>query len=251
MDLSVDRLTVRFGARPVLDDVSASFSTGRVAVVLGANGAGKSTLLKSLAGLMAVDGGSVRLGDTDLLRIRGRDRGRAIGYLPQDAVVHWNIPVRDLVALGRLPHGGGGEEAVASALRATDTAALADRTVRTLSGGERARVLMARVLAGEPRWILADEPLASLDPLHQLETLDLLKGAAVQGIGVVAVVHDLNHAARIADDIVLLKDGRILAAGSREEVLTAPLLAEAYGVQVAILDHDGQDVIVPTGRLNT
>ena len=178
--------------------------------------------------------------------LSARARAQAIGYLPQDAVVHWNMRVRDVVALGRLPHGDMSVEAIQAALAATRTAELADRPVRALSGGERARVLLARVLAGEPRWLLADEPLASLDPLHQLETLALLRGAAATGMGVVVVLHDLTHAAAVADDVLLLGPGAVLAEGPMAAVMTPDNLSAAYGVRVEMLVRaDGRRVVVP------
>ncbi|WP_439471252.1 ABC transporter ATP-binding protein [Brevundimonas sp.] len=250
MGLSVESLSVRLDGRSVLEDVSVAFAPGRVTVVLGANGAGKSTLLRALTALTPVFGGQALLDGQAVMTMPARERARAIGYLPQDGVVHWNLKVRDLVALGRLAHGDMREAAMAAALEATDTVALADRPVRTLSGGERARVLLARVLAGEPRWLLADEPLASLDPLHQLETLSQLRAAAQRGPGVITVLHDLTQAARVADDVLILKQGQVLAFGPAETVLTEANLAAAYGVEVAIVSTGGCPAIVPVSRLN-
>lgn len=247
MGLSVESLRVSLGKRTVIGDVSVRLAPGRVTAVLGANGAGKSTLLRALAGLIAAEAGRVMLDGNDLAGIAPRVRAQAIGYLPQDTVVHWNMRVRDVVALGRLPHGGGGAEAIDAALAATDTAGFADRAIRTLSGGERARVLLARVLAGEPRWLLADEPLASLDPRHQVQTATMLRAAAAGGMGVVVVLHDLGLAARIADDAIVLRDGAVLASGPAATVLTETTLAAAYGVRMAILGHDGERAIVPVG----
>jgi iron complex transport system ATP-binding protein len=243
MGLSAADLHVTLGRRRVLGGVSVDFAPGRVTAVLGANGAGKSTLLRALAALVPASG--VMLDGVEVARMDPRARARAIGYLPQDAALHWNMRVRDLVTLGRLPHGGGGEGAIDAALVATDTTALADRAVRSLSGGERARVLLARVLAGEPQWLLADEPLASLDPLHQLETLALLRAAAGRGVGVVVVLHDLTLAARVADDALLLKDGRVLAQGRGEAVLTEASITAAYGVDATVLAHPDGPVIIP------
>jgi iron complex transport system ATP-binding protein len=250
MGLNAEGLTVVLGKRTVLSDVTAAFARGRVTVVLGANGAGKSSLLRAAAGLIPASVGRMVLDGADVATMPARERACAIGYLPQDSAVHWNMRARDVVALGRLPHrGGDGEARVDAALAATRTGALADRAVRTLSGGERARVLLARVLAGEPRWLLADEPLASLDPLHQLDTLALLRDAAATGMGVVVVLHDLTQAAAVADDVLLLKDGAVLAQGPIDAVLTAEHLADGYGVTVAMLARDdGRRVIVPTGR---
>ncbi|OWK29617.1 ABC transporter ATP-binding protein [Sphingomonas mucosissima] len=248
MGLIASGVTVKLGRRTVLRDVSAAFEPGRVTVVLGANGAGKSTLLRAAAALVPIQAGAVTIDGGDVARLPPRERAGTIGYLPQDAVVHWNMQVRDLVALGRLPHGDAGADAIEQALAATRTLDLADRSARNLSGGERARVLLARVLAGEPRWLLADEPLASLDPQHQLETLELLRNAAMAGMGVVIVLHDLTLAAAIADDVLLLKDGQVLAQGPAEAVMTPDHLAAAYGVRVdMVVRSDGRRIILPLG----
>ena len=245
MALTAEQVDVSLGGRRMLHAIDMSFEPGRVTALLGPNGAGKTSLLRAMAGLIVPSAGRIALDGGEVARMPARERAKAIGYLPQDAVVHWNMTVRDLVALGRLPHGGGGAEAIEAALVATDTAALAGRPVRSLSGGERARVLLARVLAGEPRWLLADEPLASLDPLHQVETLALLRAAAARGIGVVIVLHDLTLAARGANDVVLLKEGRVLAAGPGAAVLTPANLAATYGIAIAVIDHPGGRAIVP------
>lgn len=253
--LAADRIGLSLGGNCVLDDVSFAFRPGRVTALLGANGAGKSTLLACLAALRLPDSGRATLDGRDVQTIDRRTRARAIGLLPQSADVHWDIDVATLVGLGRLPHRGrwgatdADRAAVARALAATDMTALAHRGVERLSGGERGRALLARVLAGEPDWLLADEPLASLDPAHQLDVLARLRGVAQAGSGVVLVLHDLHLAARIADDAVLLRDGRVIAAGPAADVLTAPLIAEAYGVEVEIgVTPAGHRFILPVAR---
>ncbi len=252
MGLSAEGLGVALGGRAILDDVTVTPKAGRVTVLLGANGAGKSTLLRALAGLVPAHAGRVLLDGRDIAALPPRERACAIGYLPQDAVVHWNMRARDLIALGRLPHQTSlsiDEAAIDRALEQTDVRHLADRPVRELSGGERARVLLARVLAGEPKWLLADEPLASLDPLHQLEALDLLRATAARGVGVVVVLHDLTQAARVADDVLLLVKGRLLAAGPVQKILTPDNLAAAYGIRATILqDEAGFPIIATMGR---
>ncbi|MBB4153002.1 iron complex transport system ATP-binding protein [Sphingomonas jinjuensis] len=252
--LAAESLLVTLGGRRALDDVSATFRPGRVTALLGPNGAGKSTLLACLAGLRNPDRGTATLDGMAVGTLDRRERGRRIGLLPQGGDVHWDVDVRTLVALGRLPHyAGWGEttadrEAVDRALAATDTAALAERRVEQLSGGERGRVLLARVLAGEPQWLLADEPLASLDPAHQLDVLARLRDVAAAGSGVVLVLHDLHLAGRVADDAVLMRDGRVIAAGPADDVLTAPLIGETYGVAVEIgTTPAGQRFILPLG----
>ncbi len=256
MDLIIDALTVKLGKRTVLSDVSAHLRPGRVTAILGPNGAGKSTLVKAAAALAARSGGSVRLDTQDVATMEPRARARAIGYLPQDATVHWNIIARDVVALGRLPHLGAhaapsleDHAAVVRAMHDTETTHLADRPIGELSGGERARVLLARVLAGEPGWLLADEPLASLDPSHQIDLLARLRTYAASGAGVAIVLHDLVQAQRAADDALVIAEGRCVAFGPVVDVLTPATLAQVFGVRVAALEDGGRRLLVPVGRI--
>jgi iron complex transport system ATP-binding protein len=253
--LAADRIGLTLGGNAVLDDVSFAFRPGRVTTLLGANGAGKSSLLACLAALRVPDRGTATLDGVDVQTLDRRARGRAIGLLPQAADVHWDVDVATLVGLGRLPHSGrwsstaADREAVERALAATDMTTLAGRGMERLSGGERSRALLARVLAGEPDWLLADEPLASLDPAHQLDVLARLRDVAAQGSGVILVLHDLHLASRVADDAVLLKGGRVVSAGPAGDVLTAPSIAQAYGVEVEIgLTPAGHRFILPIGN---
>ncbi|SEM79448.1 iron complex transport system ATP-binding protein [Sphingomonas gellani] len=241
MGLTATGLSVSRAGRVLVDGVDARFASGRITAILGPNGAGKSTLLKALAGLLPASAGGVSLDGQPIGAMTPRERARRIGYLPQDGTVHWNLMVRDLVALGRMPHrspyaapSAHDEQAVEQALDATDTTHLADRPVLTLSGGERARVLLARVLAGRPDWLLVDEPLASLDPAYQLDVLARLRAAGQAGAGVVLVLHDLSLALRTADAALLLAGGKVLAAGSADTVLTPQTIAQAYGVEVEV-----------------
>ena len=251
MALILDGLTVRLGGRIVLDAVTATLRPGRVTAILGPNGAGKSTLLRAAAALLTPVSGTVRLDDRPVGNIEPRERARSIGYLPQGGVVHWNVPVRELVRLGRLPHGTSPAEddaAIGRAMALTDTTAFADRPVLTLSGGERARVLLARVLTGEPRWLLADEPLANLDPAHALDLVVRLREIAVAGTGILLVAHDLLHAQRAADDALLLAEGRLIAHGPAPDVLTPDNLARAFGVRVVSMTDGDRLFWVPVGR---
>jgi iron complex transport system ATP-binding protein len=182
---------------------------------------------------------------------------RRIGFLPQTSDVHWDIDVETLVSLGRFPHRGRWADdakdraAITDAMTATDTTTLVNRVVNTLSGGERGRALLARVLAGTPDWLLADEPLASLDPAHQIDVLDRLRAIAARGAGVVVVLHDLNQAARVADAVVLMRAGKIVAQGPADAVLTPALIGETYGVATEIIGSSaGNRLIVTTGRLD-
>lgn len=256
MELTLDGLGITLSGSAVLADVHATLRPGRVTAILGPNGAGKSTLLRAAAALIAPTTGSVRLGGRDVAALGSRERARRIGYLPQEASVHWNIAASEVVALGRAPHrapfaasGADDYDAILQAMAATETTHLANRPVNHLSGGERARVLLARVLAGEPEWLLADEPLAGLDPRHQFDILDRLGDVAGQGRGVAIVLHDLFHAARVADDVLLFDRGRLLAGGSAAEVLTEANLRAAFGIDVRVeRDAAGGLVCLPLGR---
>jgi iron complex transport system ATP-binding protein len=221
-----------------LEALSLALRPGEVTAVVGPNGAGKSTLMSCLAGLRRPLAGEVRLAGAPLLSLRPRTRARAIGYLPQVPEIAWRLDVETFVRLGRTAHRGVFGEtpedgaAVRAALGAAGLEALAGRDVTTLSGGERSRALLARALAGTPSWLLADEPLAGLDPGHQLDAADLLRAFAGGGGGVVVTLHDLTFAARVADRVVVLAEGRLLADGDPLSALKPAVLAAAYGVEV-------------------
>jgi iron complex transport system ATP-binding protein len=235
--LEASGLTVRIGARTLVDNAHLVAPRGQVTGIIGPNGAGKSTLLRAVAGVLPHDG-QVRLDDTALPRPGSRARARLIGYLPQGHEAHWPVTVRHAVELGRLPHLGLFEELsprdrtiVDDALDRTDSAGLAEAPVTTLSGGERARAMLARVLAGHTPVLLADEPVAALDPGHQVSVMTLLSAEAMEHDRVVVVVlHDLSLAARICDRLVLIDRGRILRTGPAPLVLESPDLEAVYGV---------------------
>ena len=221
-------------------DVSTALAAGQLIAICGPNGAGKSSLLAALAGLIAADSGTARLDGAPLASLAARERARTIGYLPQSGEVAWNLEVEALVALGRLPWGGSRRDpAVAGAIAAMELESLRHRPVGTLSGGERARTLLARVLAGAPRWILADEPLASLDLGHAAEVMRLLAAQAAVGRGVVVVVHDLAMAMNHADRVLVLDSGAVVADGPPDAALAEDVLARVWQVEAQWLGAPG------------
>jgi iron complex transport system ATP-binding protein len=238
------------GGRTVVHDVDLAIGAGALVAIVGPNGAGKTTLLRAIAGLLPASG-SISIDGRALRSLSLRARAQAIAYLPQGHVFHWPLPVTDVVALGRLPRGGGDNlsaadrDAVLAAMRETGTLEYSDRPVTTLSGGERARVAMARVLATQAPIILADEPTASLDPRYQIAVVEMLRRHARSGGIVVAVLHDLALAARHADRIVVLDGGRLVADGTPADVLTAARLAATFGVNAEVVDVHGAPVVVP------
>jgi iron complex transport system ATP-binding protein len=248
--LDVTGLEVRLARRTVLHDIALAVKEGELVVIIGPNGAGKTTLLRAVAGLVAARG-SIEIMGTPASRLSLAARARRVAYLPQGHVFHWPLPASEIVALGRLPLDAGADLseadrlAVSRAMTATGITEFAERMVTTLSGGERARVALSRVLATEAKLILADEPTASLDPRYQLIVLDILRRHAREGGAVIAVLHDLGLAARYADRIVVLDSGRIAALGTPAEVLTKQRLAETFGVNAQIVTLVDAPVVIP------
>ncbi len=227
-----------------LRDVNVQIEPGQITAICGPNGAGKSTLLTALAGLLAPDSGLVTLGGTDIAAMHPRTRAQRIGYLPQDGEVAWDVAVRSLVALGRMPHGDTAAEPVERAMAALDLEQLASRPISKLSGGEKARALLARVLAGEPEWLLADEPLAALDIGHQLTLLRHLRQVAEDGEGVVLVLHDLSLAMNYADRVFVLDKGGLIASGAPDHALSEVVIAQVWGVAAKWIGEGGERALV-------
>lgn len=252
--LSCHDLGVTIGSTTVLAGIDLAFAAGTVTAVVGPNGAGKSTLLTCLAGLRAPSSGEVRLDGAPLAEIRPRPRARRLAFLPQTPEIAWAVQARTLVGLGRTPFVGArgltaqDEAAVDRAMTAAGVQALSDRAVDTLSGGERARVLIARALAGDPEWLLADEPLTGLDPAHQLDAAALLRRLADGGAGVVVTLHDLSMALRLADRIVVLTQGEVLADDVAARALTPQVIRSAYGVEATLSEGPAGPFIDIIGR---
>ncbi len=249
--LVVSGLRVRLGRRLVLDGVDLVFRPGELHTVLGPNGAGKSTLLRAIAGLIPHQG-RVRLDEADVAGMRRAERARAVAWLPQDHEVHWPLPVREVVMLGRTPHGATLDRAsdldrtaVEDAMRRTDVTAMADRPVTELSGGERARALLARAFATQAALLLADEPASGLDPLHQLTIMEALRAEARRGRIVLAVLHDLGLAARFADTVTLLRPGCAAVQGPPPQVLTPEAIRDAFGIEAEVGEGPDGPRIIP------
>jgi iron complex transport system ATP-binding protein len=240
--LHATEVSVRLGGNLIVDRVSVELRTGELVALVGPNGAGKTTLIRALAGLLPAEG-TIELDGRTLGTLSARERARRIAYLPQGHAFSWPMDVAAVVALGRHPHADPfspptdeDRAAVGRALAATATETLAARTVTTLSGGEQARVALARALSTQAPILLADEPTMSLDPRHQLTVMDLLARAAHGGNAVLTIVHDLAAAARFADRVIMMARGRLVAAGPPRQVLTPERIAEVFAVEAIITD---------------
>jgi ABC-type cobalamin/Fe3+-siderophores transport systems, ATPase components len=238
------------GTRSVLGQIACRIEPGEVVGLLGPNGAGKSTLLRSLCGLLPFEGKVLVQGKT-INSLRGRERAGLIAYVPQEHDVAWPISAADLVALGRDARrtswaaklSSEDQRAVVQAMERMDVARLASRPVDTLSGGERARVLIARALAQETPLLLTDEPAAGLDPLHQVNLMKTFRSLGDDGRTVVLSMHDLGLAARWCTRLILLNKGEVVADGSPEAVLRPDVIAQVYGVSAHIATVEGGLVV--------
>jgi iron complex transport system ATP-binding protein len=250
--MTTSDLSVHLDRTLIVKEAALTLRQGEFTALVGPNGAGKTTLVRALAGLLPFDG-TILLGGRSLSEWTPRERAKRIAYLPQGNSFHWPMPVEQIVALGRYPHGDpfsppteADRIAVAGALAVTGTQELAHRTVTHLSGGEKARVALARALATEANILLADEPTMSLDPRHQLVVMDLLRDQTHKGGTVLAVVHDLALATRYSDRVLVMENGQIVADATPHDALSAERIASVFGVEATMIDF-GQDRI-PVAR---
>ena len=254
--LDVADLACRRGGRSVFERLSFALGAGELLALTGRNGSGKTTLLRALAGLIPSEG-EIHVRGEALSSLGLSERARRFAYLPQGHRVHWPLPARDIVALGRYPHGATDParlsakdaEAVLRAMQAADVVQFIERRVTELSGGERSRVALARVLAVEAPVILADEPTSSLDPRHQLDVMQTLRAAADKGALVIVVTHDLGLAARFSDTVLVLSEGRLVAQGPAREALSEQVMGEVFRISAYRAEYRREAVIVPWAEI--
>ncbi|WP_416375784.1 ABC transporter ATP-binding protein [Pseudoclavibacter terrae] len=249
-------VTLGYDGSPIISGLSAEIPDGSFTVIIGPNACGKSTLLRGLSRLLAPEAGRVVLDGKAITSMPAKDVARRLGLLPQSALAPDGITVADLVGRGRFAHqrllrqwSSADERAVRDALDATGTLPLAARRVDELSGGQRQRVWVAMVLAQQTDLLLLDEPTTFLDIAHQVELMELFAHLNRSGRTIVAVLHDLNHAARYADHIIAMRDGRILASGTPSEVVTSSRVEEIYGLPNVVIEDPvtGGPLVVPRG----
>ncbi len=245
MELQLDQVDVRLGGEVVVHDVSASLGAGRLHVIVGPNGAGKSTLLKAMSALLPLNGGNLRLDGADLTKLPLAKRAQIMAYLPQERGIAWDLSCVDVAALGAQhlpPHEA--REAAFNELKALGLGDIADRGVFSLSGGQRARVLLARVLCTPANVLLLDEPLIALDPAWQRQVLLRLKARAQAGATVIISLHDLNLTAQFADEVLLMHKGRLVKKANPENVFTRSLLKEVFNLMGEMArGEDGKPVL--------
>ncbi|MBO0820478.1 MAG: ABC transporter ATP-binding protein [Nocardiopsaceae bacterium] len=241
--------------RSVVREVSLVAEGGGWLAIIGPNGSGKSSFIRACTGLLPHEGEFIFDG-IDLRSLRGRERARLVGYVPQEPVLPPDLTVAEYVLLGRSPHigyfgnaGARDRSEAALAMERLDVASFAGRRLARLSGGERQRVVLARALAGRPRLLLLDEPTSMLDIGHEQAVLDLVDGLRADGLTVLSALHDLTLAGQYATRLVLLEEGRVAAAGPPSEVLTETLIGRVYAARVTVTrDADGGSVVAPRRR---
>jgi iron complex transport system ATP-binding protein len=255
--LSATHLGYHIDGVDILQDVSVEVRAGELTGFIGPNGAGKSTLLRLLTQVEQQTTGDVLLDDRRIDSISREQRARRLGYLVQHARANWPMSVQKVVELGRLPHQRWWQDCSAEdlqkvelALQRTETLAYRNRLVDTLSGGEQTLVMLARIVAAEPQLILADEPVAALDPYHQLHVMEILREHARDDRAAVVVLHDLSLAARFCDRLYLLHHGKVFCSGTPQQVLTRQNIATVYGVQSVVSCSEQGVSVTPVARLN-
>lgn len=255
MLVETKNLSLRIGEKQLLNNISIGIEKGQIIGLIGPNGAGKSTLLKILANILSADSGSYHLAGKAISDYNEKDLAQKVGYLAQNATAHWPLKAQRLIELGRLPYQGVRQKLkphdnniIQAAIEKTETAHLLDRVVTTLSGGEQTRVFLARLFAAEPEVIFADEPIAALDPYHQLHIMEILRDHAKKGGTVVVVMHDINLASRFCDQMILMENGAVRCFGSIHELLGDNILTNTFRIKLRMFCEGDSYAIVPWER---
>lgn len=255
MLLDARNLSLRIGEKTIVDDVSVQIEQGQIIGLIGPNGAGKTSLLKILANVSKADSGSYQFAGKNITDYQEKALAQSFGYLAQNASAHWPLKVHKLIELGRLPWQGyrrkltgNDQQMITQAAEKTEVTHLLDRVSTTLSGGEQTRVFLARLFAAEPAVIFADEPIAALDPYHQLHIMEILQQHARNGGTVLVVMHDINLASRFCDKLILMNHGKIVKYGALNELLQNNLLADTYGIDLRMFCEGDSFSIIPWAR---
>ena len=251
--IDIKNLTVKAGAKTLVNDVTLSVEAGTWLTIIGPNGAGKTSLVETVAGIRKIDAGSIAISGEDIRGLSERERARLVALVPQNPLVPGGMSVRDYVALGRTAYHGmlrapsaGDRAIVDSVIERLSLQEFAKRNVATLSGGERQRMVLARTLAQSTMVVVLDEPITGLDLRHQMDLLELLKKEVADcGLTVLATLHDLTLAGQFADRLVLLDKSQVVLDGPARDVIRNAELASRYGMQLRVVDVDGADVVVP------
>ena len=251
--IDIKNLTVKAGAKTLVNDVTLSVEAGTWQTIIGPNGAGKTSLVETVAGIRKIDAGSIAISGEDIRGLSERERARLVALVPQNPLVPGGMSVRDYVALGRTAYHGmlrapsaGDRAIVDSVIERLSLQEFAKRNVATLSGGERQRMVLARTLAQSTMVVVLDEPITGLDLRHQMDLLELLKKEVADcGLTVLATLHDLTLAGQFADRLVLLDHAQVVLDGPARDVIRNAELASRYGMQLRVVDVDGADVVVP------
>jgi iron complex transport system ATP-binding protein len=254
--ISLNQVSVIRHSKKILDNISLDFPKGKMIGLIGPNGAGKSTMMRLISGVIKQTKGKILYQGKKPGTLSHKERACTIGYLPQKAEISWPLSAQRVIALGRLPYQSTFSQwqpkdarAVEDAIIHSDCEKLRHQNILTLSGGELTRVLLARVLAGEPECIIADEPIAALDPFHQLQVLEILKDKALEGKTVIISLHDLNLAYRFCDVLALLDEGQLKAYGDPQHVLTLEHIQSIYQVNMCWLNNESFKALFPISRV--
>lgn len=257
MVINIKNLSLQLGKKTILNDINLSIAKGEMIGLIGPNGAGKTSLLKVLAHLHQSFSGEYLLHNKPINTYSLKALSHNIGYLAQDAQAHWPLKVKTLIELGRLPYQGFfnqlsaiDQQAITHATEQTEVSHLLERVITELSGGEKARVFLARLLAANPSVIFLDEPIAALDPYHQLHIMEILKNHTTNGGTIVVILHDLNLATRFCDKLVLMDKGSIIKEGSINQLLENQLLEETYGIELKLFCENDAFSLTPWKRKN-